>query len=410
VRGVYPPRAQGEVRLPLESPFYARTAALNQGRRWRIWSGYYAADSYMMAHDLEYHAVRFSAALFDVTPMNKYRVSGPDAARLVDRVITRRADRIKPMRVIYTPWCDENGRVIDDGTVSLLADGSYFWTAAEPQHGWLDAAGDGLDVTIEDLTERVTALSLQGPRSRDVLSAAVGRDMADLPFFGRADVAIAGQQVGVSRTGYSGDLGYELWMPFEAALPVWDALVAAGEAHTLRVAGMEALDVARIEAGLIMAGVDYWSARHAPHPSQAASPYEIGFDRLVDLDKPSFIGKRALVDEVAAGGPAVRLVGLELDLNAFEAAYLDLGYPIEHPFRGWRRSLPLSRKGELVGRATSGVFSPLLKRSLALGRLPAKLAAPGHAVAIQWAIDEHRVEIPATVVPLPFLDLPRKRS
>jgi aminomethyltransferase len=396
--------------MTLETPFHPRTAELNQARRWRKWSGFFIADSYFPAHDLEYHAIRFSAALFDVTPMCKYRITGPDAAKLVDRVITRRVDRIKPMRAIYTPWCDHDGRVLDDGTVALLADGSYFWTAAEPQHGWLEAAGEGLNVTIEDMTEKLCALSLQGPHARDVLSAAVGRDMSDLPFFGRADVTIGGTAVGISRTGYSGDLGYELWMPFDEALPVWDALIKSGEDYTLRVAGMEALDVARLEAGLIMAGVDYHYSRTARHPSLAISPYEIGMDRLVDLDKPAFIGKRALMDEVAAGGPATRLVGLELDLNVFEAAYLDLGYPIEHPLRAWRHVTPLMRKGETIGRATSGTFSPLLKRSIALGFLPTKHAEVGSTVSIEWQIEETRQTIPATVVPLPFLDLPRKRS
>ena len=396
--------------MTLETPFHPRTAELNQARRWRKWSGFFIADSYFPAHDLEYHAIRFSAALFDVTPMCKYRITGPDAAKLVDRVITRRVDRIKPMRAIYTPWCDHDGRVLDDGTVALLADGSYFWTAAEPQHGWLEAAGEGLNVTIEDMTEKLCALSLQGPHARDVLSAAVGRDMSDLPFFGRADVTIGGTAVGISRTGYSGDLGYELWMPFDEALPVWDALIKSGEDYTLRVAGMEALDVARLEAGLIMAGVDYHSSRTARHPSLAISPYEIGMDRLVDLDKPAFIGKRALMDEVAAGGPATRLVGLELDLNVFEAAYLDLGYPIEHPLRAWRHVTPLMRKGETIGRATSGTFSPLLKRSIALGVLPTQHAEVGSTVSIEWQIEETRQTIPATVVPLPFLDLPRKRS
>ena len=396
--------------MTLETPFHPRTAELNQARRWRKWSGFFIADSYFPAHDLEYHAIRFSAALFDVTPMCKYRITGPDAAKLVDRVITRRVDRIKPMRAIYTPWCDHDGRVLDDGTVALLADGSYFWTAAEPQHGWLEAAGEGLNATIEDLTEKLCALSLQGPHARDVLSAAVGRDMSDLPFFGRADVTISGTAVGISRTGYSGDLGYELWMPFDEALPVWDALIKSGEDYTLRVAGMEALDVARLEAGLIMAGVDYHSSRTARHPSLAISPYEIGMDRLVDLDKPAFIGKRALMNEVAAGGPTTRLVGLELDLNVFEDAYLDLGYPIEHPLRAWRHVTPLTRKGETIGRATSGTFSPLLKRSIALGFLPVKHAEVGSTVGIEWQIEETRQTIPATVVPLPFLDLPRKRS
>ena len=159
-----------------------------------------------------------------------------------------------------------------------------------------------------------------------------------------------------------------------------------------------------------MAGVDYHSSRTARHPSLAVSPYEIGMDRLVDLDKPAFIGKRALMNEVAAGGPANRLVGLELDLNVFEDAYLDLGYAIEHPLRAWRHVTPLTRKGETIGRATSGTFSPLLKRSIALGFLPVKHADAGSTVGIEWQIEETRQTIPATVVPLPFLDLPRKRS
>src|SRR5262249_1269635 len=211
------------------------------------WSGYVASSAYADAHDIEYNAIREAAALIDVSPLYKYVVGGPDAARLVDRVITRDASKLTPGRVIYTPWCDEHGKVIDDGTVHALDDGTFRWTAADPQPRRLRMNAAGLDVMIDDVTERTAAVALQGPQARAVLEAATGGSFADLRYFGRRSAAVkVGRKsipVDVSRTGYTGDLGYELWVDAGQAVALWEALWAAGQDHAIRPAGMLALDI-----------------------------------------------------------------------------------------------------------------------------------------------------------------------
>jgi aminomethyltransferase len=307
--------------------FHDRTAPLNRKMQWREWAGFYAASVYADFHDIEYNAIREAAALIDVSPLFKYRVSGPDAERLVDRVITRDATKLKVGAVYYTPWCDEHGKVVDDGTVHRLSPTEFRWTAADPQLRWLRMNAAGLDVAIEDVTESLAALALQGPQSRAVLEAATGDSFADLGYFRRRGSRIGEVALDVSRTGYTGDLGYELWLPAEAAAEVWDALVAAGKDHGIRPAGMLALDVTRLEAGLILLEVDYTSARHALNPDQNYSPFEIGLGRLVTFDKADFVGKRALQAEGRRGGPGRRLVGLTLDWYGIEGLFAAQGLP-----------------------------------------------------------------------------------
>src|SRR4051794_29877961 len=309
------------------TPFHPRTAPLNRKMQWREWSGFYASSVYADAHDIEYNAIREAAAVIDVSPLYKYRVAGPDALRLANRVITRDASKLKVGQVIYTPWCDEHGKVVDDGTIHRVADQELRWTAADPQYRWLSLNASGLDVSIEDISERTAALALQGPLSRAVLEAATGEDFSDLRYFRRRSTRLADVDVDVSRTGYTGDLGYELWIPAEAAPQIWDALFAAGQAYAIRPAGMYALDVTRLEAALIMLEVDYTSARHAMNPEQNYSPFEIGLGKLVSFDKGDFVGRRALQAEVAAGGPARRLVGLQLDWYDIERLYDEQGLP-----------------------------------------------------------------------------------
>jgi len=300
--------------MSVGTAFHPRTAPLNRKMQWREWSGYFASSTYADFHDIEYNAIREAAALIDVSPLYKYRVAGPDATRLVDRVITRDATRLAPGQVYYTPWCDEYGKVIDDGTVHHLDDGSYRWTAADPQSRWLHLNAAGLDVAIVDETEAVAGLALQGPFSRDVLEAAAETSFADLRYFRRRTATIVGVGVDVSRTGYTGDLGYELWIPWDAGVQVWDAIFEAGQAFGIHPAGIRALDVCRVEAGLILAEVEFSSARHVTSPELKYSPFEVGLGRLVELNKASdFVGKRALQAEQRAGGPARRLVGLELE-------------------------------------------------------------------------------------------------
>ena len=396
--------------MSVGTPFHPRTAPLNRKMQWREWSGYFASSVYADYHDIEYNAIREAAALIDVSPLFKYEVSGRDAERLVDRVITRDATKLKVGQVFYTPWCDEFGKVIDDGTVHRLAPDRFRWTAADPQLRWLRQHAIGLAVTVEETTERTASLALQGPLSRDVLEVAAGESFADLRYFRRRPATIAGVAVDVSRTGYTGDLGYELWVDTEHAIGLWDALVTAGRDYGIRPAGMVALDVVRLEAGLILLEVDYTSARHAMNAYQAYSPAEIGLGRLVDLDKGPFVGQRALAAEARAGGPSRRLVGLEIEWAGIEALHAAHDLPPTAPAVVSRSPVPVFAAGRQVGRATSTGWSPILKKPIALASVSPAYERLGSQVSIEWTVEGRRGRVNATVVEMPFLDLPRKRS
>jgi aminomethyltransferase len=389
---------------------HPRTAPLNRKMQWREWSGYFASSVYADFHDIEYNAIRETAALIDVSPLFKYLVTGPDATRLVDRVITRDATKLAVGGVVYTPWCDENGKVVDDGTVHRLDEQRYRWTAADPQLRWLRQNSSGLNVTIAEESEATAALALQGPLSRDVLEAATGESFADLGYFRRRTAKVGRVAIDVSRTGYTGDLGYELWIPTEKAVGVWDAVVKAGKAYGLRPAGMVALDVVRLEAGLILLEVDYTSTRHAMNPEQQYSPFEIGLGRLVNFDKGDFVGRLALERETRAGGPGRRLVGLQLDWYDIEELYDAQGLPPGISPTVDRSPVPVFSGGRQVGRATSHGWSPILKQAIALASVPPQHEAPGSRLEVEWTVEGRRGRVTATVVPLPFLDLPRKRS
>src|SRR5690242_15507272 len=231
--------------MPIGTAFHERTFPLCESLSYREWSGYYAVSSYEPHHEHEYNAIRNSAALIDVSPLFKYRITGRDATRLVDRVVTRDMRRVAVGQVIYTPWCDEHGKVIDDGTVTRLDEDAYRWTAADPTLRWLHQNAAGMRVSVDDVSERVAALALQGPTSAAVLRAASDADIDGLRYFRMTSSRIDGVSVDISRTGYTGDLGYEIWMPAESAVRVWDALVRAGGPFDLKPAGMLALDVAR---------------------------------------------------------------------------------------------------------------------------------------------------------------------
>jgi aminomethyltransferase len=382
--------------------------------QWREWSGYFAASAYHDSHVIEYNAIRQAAALIDVSPLFKYELRGPDAIRLVDRLITRDATQLTSGRVFYTPWCDEHGKVIDDGTIHRLedADGGQVirWTAADPQYRWLRLNAHGLEVDVADVSERVAAIALQGPLSRQVLEAASGEDFGGLRYFNRRASNVGGIPVDVSRTGYTGDLGYELWIPAERAVEAWDVLVAAGEPYRLRPAGMLALDVARLEAGLVLIEVDYTSAVHSHIPAQNYSPFEIGMARFVDLGGPDFVGRRALVAEAAAGGPTRRLVGLDVSWPAIEALYAAEDLAPYAPPTVSRAPVPAFVDACQIGRVTSLGWSPLLKKMLALASIDAADSRPGSRLEVEWTVEARRHRVPATVVELPFFDPPRRRA
>jgi aminomethyltransferase len=397
--------------MTLGSPVDERALALNARRQWREWSGRFASSAYAAHHDIEVNAIRNAAALIDVSPLFKYRVSGPDAQRLVDRIITRDATKLARGQVFYAPWCDEHGKVVDDGTIHRLDDDSYRWTAADPQLRWLRLNARGLDVSIAEDTDRVAALALQGPLSRDVLETATGESFGDLRYFRRRETRVGRLAIDVSRTGYTGDLGFELWVDASRAVQLWDAIIAAGRPYGIRPAGMLALDVVRIEAGLILLEVDYTSAVHALIPEQSYSPFELGLGRLVDLAKATpFVGRSALRREVEAGGPPRRLVGLELDWGDLERLYAAQDLSPTLSAAAWRQQVPVYAEGRQVGRATSGTWSPGLKKNLALASVERRYEPEGSQLEMEWTVEGRRGRVAATVVSLPFHDPPHKRA
>jgi aminomethyltransferase len=409
--------------MSIGSPFHQRTALLNSKQQWREWSGYWASSAYADAHDIEYNAIREAAALIDVSPLYKYRVSGRDALALVDRVITRDASKLAVGQVWYTPWCDEHGKVIDDGTVHRVAEDEVFWTAADPQFRWLTLNARGLEVSIEDVTETIAAVALQGPLARAVLEEATEEPFGELRYFRRRPTTLRGAvfeggiepanlPIEVSRTGYTGDLGYELWIPAERAADAWDALMEAGRAYGIRPAGMLALDLVRLEAGLVLLEVDYTSARHALNPEQNYSPYELAMGRLVALDGGDFVGRLALQREQARGGPPRRLVGVQLEWDGIERSFTRQGLaPAISPSVD-RSAVPVfaARGDRQIGKLTSHGWSPILKQAIGLASVPPSHDAPGTKLSVEWTVEGHRGRVDATVVPLPFLDLPRKRA
>ncbi len=396
--------------MSVGTAFHPRTSQLNKKLAWGEWAGYYAAAVYADFHDIEYNAIREAAALIDVTPLYKYLVSGPDAQRLVDRVITRDATKLAIDQVYYTPWCDERGKVIDDGTVCRLDETTYRWTAADPSYRWFTLNATGLDVRIEDVSETVASLALQGPKSRAVLEAATGQSWDDVRYFRRRPTKIGDVEVDVTRTGYTGDLGYELWVGADRGVEMWDAVWEAGQAFGIRPAGIRALDVARVEAGLILIEAEYTSVRHAISAEQEYSPFEIGLGRMVDFGKGEFVGKRTLVEEQAGGGPVRRLVGLELDWSGIEALFAKHDQPPAVSPMVHRDPVPVYKEGRQVGRATSIAWGPTIKKMIGYGSVPPALAAPGTRVSVEWTVEGERGKVGATVVELPFLDLPRKRA
>ncbi len=396
--------------MSVGTAFHRRTAPLNRKMAWREWSGYFAAGMYADAADIEYNAIREAAALIDVSPLFKYELSGPDAARLIDRVITRDATRLMVNQVYYTPWCDEGGKVIDDGTITRLDDDRFRWTAADPTLRWILLNAHGLDVDVRETTEATAAVALQGPRARDVLEAVTDQPFDDLRYFRHRAARVGKIAIDVTRTGYTGDLGYELWADASKAVQLWDALMRAGAGHAIRPAGILALDVARIEAGLILIEADYTSVRHAVVPAQRYSPFELGLGRMVSFEKSEYVGKRALLRERAAGGPRRRLVGLELSWAGVEAMFASQGLTPEVSPVASREPVPVYANRTQVGRITSSTWSPTLKQLIALASVEASLAEPGTELWAEWTVEARRGKVAATVSRLPFFDPPRKRA
>ena len=402
--------------MPVGTAFHERTFALCHSLNYREWSGYYTVSTYEVHHEHEYNAIRNAAALIDISPLYKYLISGKDATKLVNRVITRDINKVKPGQVIYCCWCDEQGMVIDDGTITRLEENKYRWTAADPSLRWFRQNGLNMDVQIEDISEQVAALALQGPTSGKLLKSVADADVANLKYFRVTSGKIAGVPVDISRTGYTGDLGYEIWVPLSEsgngnagsnAIKVWDALMEAGRRFDIHAAGMLALDVARIEAGLLLIEVDYNSSKKALIPEQKYSPYELGFGKMVHLDKENFVGRAALAEQNRRG-VARQLVGLEMDWVEIEERFDKFGLTPAAPAQASRVHVPVYWAGRQVGKATSTTWSPLLKKMIALASVETAHSKPGSKLQMEITIEARRQKVAAKVVKLPFFSPERK--
>ena len=391
------------------TPFHSRTAPLVRAQTWRRWSGYQMASAYDPHPDREYAAIRNAAALIDVSPLHKYMLTGADAGRLLDRMITRDMARCAVGQVYYTPWCDAAGKVIDDGTVSRLAEAAYRLTSADSSLRWLYMNAVGMKVQIDDVSERVGALALQGPLALAILNEASPADFGRLKYFRLVETTVGGVPVTVSRTGYTGDLGYEIWVEAPRAEALWDSLIQAGTHYGITPAGVWAMDIARIEAGLIMLDVDYFSAHHALIESRKSSPYEINLGWAVSSTKGPFNGRRALAAERARGA-AWGFVGLEVEWDSFERLFRAHHLPPQLSGIAWRASAPVYRAGRQVGYATSGCWSPLLKKSLALAHLRAPHFEPGTRVELEITVEHQRKTADAVVRKLPSFEPERKKA
>jgi aminomethyltransferase len=399
--------------MPVPSPFHERTAPLCTSYRWKDWSGYAAVCSYDTGHDREYFAFRESAGLLDVSPLFKYEVYGPDAAALLSRMMVRDVSKLKVGRVGYSCWCDDYGKVIDDGTVTRWDEDYYRVTAADPTLHWLQTVGRGMRVTLEDSSQKIAVVALQGPRSREILRAASTADMDALKFFGATRAKIDALEVWITRTGYTGDLGYEVWVEKAHAPRLWDLLMEAGRPHGITPAGLDALDVSRIEAGFILLGVDYFSAPKVVLEARKSSPFEVGLGWLVDFERPrfpNFVGRAALEAEKRRGSPWA-LVGLEVAWEALEALYESFSLPPSLPATARRDGLPVyDGDGRQVGKVTSHTWSPILKKYIALTTVESAFASPGTVLQMEHTVEFERRKVPAKVVKTPFFDPERKRK
>jgi aminomethyltransferase len=395
--------------MPIPSPFHERIAPLCTSYAWKDWAGSYAVCHFGETHLAEYWAFREATGMIDVSALYKYEVRGKDAARFLSRVMVRGFEKMKPGRVTYTCWCDPKGRVIDDGTVSRLDDEHFRVTAAEPTLRWMERLSRGYDVTLEDVSESMAALALQGPTSRDLLKSCSDADLDNLRFFGTTKAKVDDVEVQLSRTGYTGDLGYEVWCARDDALKLWDALSAAGRSYGLLPAGLDALDMTRIEAGFIMLGVDYFSAPHVTIDARRSTPYELDLGWCVKLDRDPFIGQDALREQ-AARGPEWKLVGVETDWPELQELYSSYGLPPGLEPAASRETIPLYADGAFVGYATSSLWSPLLKRRISLATVKAPFAEMGTQLQIEHTVLQERRTVSAVVTDKPFFDPERKRK
>ncbi len=399
--------------MTLTSPFHERTSARNETGLWSHWSGHLAADRYQMSDKFEYFAVRNSAGVFDTSPLYKYRIHGRDAERFLAGVLARDIRGCAPGNAQYTVWCDDRGFVVEDGVILRPARDEFLLTSAEPNLAYFSDLIGRDQVSIEEVSHDYGVLAVQGPQSRDLLARLVP-DVATLPFFGLATGTIAGALVTVSRTGYSGDLGYEIWVPSNDALKVWDVLWESMEGHGVLPFGLAALYMLRIEAGLLLLDVDFSSSRFAWTDEDRSTPIELGWSWMFkDLagDDRAFIGRRALERELTDKTSRWRLTGLLVDWADYDRIYSGAGLipPKDHtPVQ--EEMFVYDDEGHQVGYATSFMYSPILQRHIALARVRPELAAAGTPVRLEMDVNHRYEYVAAQTARLPLYNPARKTA
>lgn len=378
-----------------QTPFHARTSAANRLNSWGPWGGY---TTVLEFEDLamEHSAIRNSATVYDLCPMVKYRVSGPGAADYLNRLTVRNAAKLPVGAVHYTIWCDDAGKIIDDGTVFRLAGDDFRICCQERHLPWLLDSAIGFDVRVREETEDVAALSLQGPCSYAVLKAA-GFDVAALKPFRMVTFPFDGGELMVSRTGFTGDLGYELWTTPDHALPLWDRLFEAGAPWGIRPIGTQALDIARTEAGFIITNLDFVPSHQAVREDRVRSPFEMALDWMIDWDKGHFTGRRALLEERAKGSQWA-FVGLDIEGNVSA-----------------EQSIIYHDKKHEVGQITAACWSPTVKRNIALAyvKRPYHAGKSGNLWVEVYAMRElqyAKLMLRAEVCERPFFNPARRRA
>ena len=396
--------------MPIPTPFHSCTAPLVTSHEWREWSGYLAANTYGPSYEYEYYAIRNSAAVIDVSPLFKYQIQGREATAAANRIFTRDIAALESGQIAYTPWCDDRGKVIDDGTVWRLNEDSYRVTAADPNLRWFQDVSSGLDVFVEDVSTQYAALALQGPQARNILlELDKGAPLNSLPYYQLTHGATRHFPFTITRTGFTGDLGYELWVEAKHAEKLWDQIITIGTRYGLAPAGLAALDIARVEAGLLLIGVDYISARSALIDAQLSSPYELGLGWTVSLDSGEFIGREALVNE-KQNDAGWSFVGVEFEWSDLEEVFNSVDLPPQVAGRASRDPIPIYKWGEQIGQVTSRVFSPMLKKYIGLATVQRSTANLHDTVEVEVTVEYSRRRVRAKLVKPQFFNPTRKRA
>ena len=395
------------------SPFYERLREFNQGDLWTHWAGQLSALRYDMSAKHEYFAIRNSAGLFDTSPLYKYWIRGKDAERFLAGVLTRDIRACRPGQAHYTVWCDDRGFVLEDGVFFRHSESEFLLTCARPNFSYFSALLGTLEVEIQDVSDAYGVLALQGPRSRDIL-ALIAPEAAELAFFSLCHTKIGPAAVTISRTGYTGDLGFEIFVGADDALPVLDAVLAAGEGRGLRLFGEQALLMARIEAGLVLIDVEFGSSRLAFTDDERFTPKELGFGwmlRGIDSDDRPFIGRTAIRREIAEKSSRWSMVGVMLDWAHHDQLHTDAGLiaPKDETPLSYE-SMLYDDAGQRVGYATTLMYSPVLQRHIGMARVRPEMATTGSRVNVEVTINHEYRTVGAEVARLPLFNPKRKTA